>query len=353
VTDEKENAVSTRYEPLRKLYPEALVRAGQVYPAAVARRESRWAQLLVDPSPPPPESAGSEPASIESGSSASASIESGSSASASIESAVSESALRRAGAAHLAARRADDPSLTNGPTACWQGDDRHGVRVSAGQYFDMLATCDALKAEFDQDAGATPITNLPLRALAHELAGDPLTSGRGRSAAIGISVILTIPISASTGNGSTMDDGARAFIIGCRGHVSSDRGSWHVAPSGMLELTGNPELTGDPDPIAATVATELLEELGIRIPATEVADRMLGLGLVHDLLRLKPDLVVRLDLSAAEVPAELAAVSEFSELAFIPLDRTGVETFWKEHDPEHLTPAAAGAIALLEASLAG
>jgi hypothetical protein len=111
------------------------------------------------------------------------------------------------------------------------------------------------------------------------------------------------------------------------------------------------ELNGDSDPIAATVATELLEELGLMIDPDRVAGEMVVLGLVHDLLRLKPDLVVRLDLSAAHRPAELAAVSEFSELAFIPADRDGLAAFWAAHDPSILTPAAAGAIALFEASL--
>ena len=302
--------MSIRYQPLLGFYPDALVRAGRVYPAAIARRpDSRWGRLLVDPAAPDP-------------------------------------ALRRLGAAHLAARLADDPTLTNGPTTCWQSDDRDGVRVTGGWYFDMIATCDALKTEYEDFAAAEPDDHgsisparLPLRALAHELAVDPLTSGQGRDAAIGISVILTIP--------PELDDvaGPRSFVIGRRGHVSSDRGSWHVAPSGMLELTD------DPDPVAATVATELEEELGIRIASAAVADRMVMLGLTQDLLRLKPDLVVRLDLSTAEVPAELAAVSEFSELAFVPADRHGLDTFWKEHVPQRLTPAAAGAIALFEESL--
>lgn len=298
--------MSTRYEPLLELYPEALVRAGAVYPTTIARRaNSPWGRLLVDQAPRAP-----------------------------------SPTLRSLGAAHLARRRADDPSLTNGPTTCWQGDGPDGVRVTPGLYFDMLATCDGLKAEFEDSDGSMPLAKLPMRALAHELAADPLASGTGRDAAIGISVILTVPGAPGEPEGS--DAGGRAFVIGCRGHVSSDRDSWHVAPSGMLELNG------DPDPIAATVATELHEELGIRIASAEVADRMVVLGLVHDLLRLKPDLVVRLDLAATELPAALEAVSEFSELAFVPAERDALNRFWAAHGPSTLTPAAAGAIALFE-----
>jgi 8-oxo-dGTP pyrophosphatase MutT (NUDIX family) len=361
--------VSRRYEALPALYPDALVRAGKVYPAVIAEHARADRRLLVDKSPRAP-----------------------------------DPVLRRLGAAHLAKRLADDPTLTNGPTACWQSggeadyrdddgqdgvqddgqdddgrdgiqdDDRQdGVRVTEGRYFDMIATCDALRAEFADSPRGTPLADLPLRALAHELAGDPLSSGAGRAAAIGISVILTVPgrvgadvgerakagrrVSADAderakaGRRVSADDragaevGGRAFVIGCRGLVSSDRGSWHVAPSGMLELNGGP------DPVAATVATELLEELGIQIAPGRVAERLVALGLVHDLLRLKPDLVVRLDLSAAEVPAELEAVSEFSELAFVPARRDALDNFWRTHDPDVLTPAAAGAIALFEAAL--
>jgi hypothetical protein len=297
--------VSTRYERLLELYPGAVRRAGRVYPAAIdapaGGADQPWGRLSIDPAPRSP-----------------------------------DPALLRRGAVHLAKRQADDPSLTNGPTACWQGHGPEGVRVTRGRYLDMIATCDALRAEFEDSPASTPAADLPLRALAHELAGDPLTSGNGRDAAIGISVLLTV---------ATGSAGGRAFVVGCRGHVSSDRNSWHVAPSGMLELNDVP------DPIADTVATELAEELGIVVGADQVAARMTVLGLVHDLLRLKPDLVVRLDLSTAEVPAQLEAVSEFSELAFVPAERSALTAFWAAHEPSRLTPAAAGAIALFENAL--
>jgi len=298
--------VSTRYERLLELYPEAVVRAGRVYPAVIAQ-PGRQGLLVDDVSSP------------------------------------ADPTLLRLGAAHLAKRLADDPSLTNGPTACWQGNGPAGVRVSAGRYFDMIATCDALRAEFTNSRNETPLAELPLRALAHELAGDPLSSGAGRAAAIGVSVVLTVPSPVGSAP-SDLDGEARALVIGCRGHVSSDRDSWHVAPSGMLELNDVPE------PIADTVATELQEELGIRVEPALVAERLVVLGLIHDLLRLKPDLVVQLDLAPAEVPAQLEAVSEFSELALVRTDRAGLAAFWEAHDPGVLTPAAAGAIALFEAS---
>lgn len=293
---------SARYEQLLELYPQAVVRAGRAYPAVVAEPDHPgWGPLLVDDVPAP-----------------------------------ADPRLLSLGAAHLAKRLADDPSLTNGPTACWQAGARDGIQITPGRYLDMIASCDALRAEFEDRRAGTPLAELPLRALAHDLAGDPLTSGKGRSAAIGVSVVLTV---------EPGPDDRRALVIGCRGRVSSDRGSWHVAPSGMLELNHVP------DPVADTVATELLEELGIRIAPAEVAERLVRLGLVHDLLRLKPDLVVRLDLSPDEVPDQLEAVSEFSELAFVPTDRPGLAAFWSAHPPGVLTPAAAGAIARFEASI--
>jgi hypothetical protein len=304
--DQGGTVVRTPGERLLELYPEAVVRAGRVYPAAIARPDQAsdqasdqyWGRLLIDDAPP-----------------------------------ALDPGLLGLGAAHLAGRVADD-RLTNGPTACWLGDGPDGVRVTRGRYLDMIATCDALRAEFQ--AGA----ELPLRARAHQVAGDPLASGAGRSAAIGVSVILTVPAGVPGLSGDR-----RAFVIGRRGQVSADRDRWHVAPSGMLELNDVP------DPIADTVATELAEELGIRIDRARIGERMLVLGLVHDLLRLKPDLVVRLDLAAAEVPAELAAASEFSQLALVGTDRDALAGFWAAHDPQLLTPAAAGAVAVLESGL--
>ena len=288
----------TAFEPLLELYPDALVRAGRVYPVVIAAEP---------PGRPRPLTVENRPA--------------------------SPSDLGAAGASHLARRRAEDPSLTNGPTVCWTGDDGDEVRVRVGEYFDMLATSDALRAEFVDRPDGTPVGALGLRARAHALAGDPLRSGIGRDAAIGVSVVLTV----------RRPGGERAFVIGRRGRVSSDRGCWHVAPSGMLELAG------DLDPVAATVATELREELGLDLDPGDVLGRTARLGLIHDLLRLKPDLVVRLDLDVD--PGDLQAVTEFDRLAFVPFDHEGLDAFWKTHAPHHLTPAAAGAIALLEGTL--
>jgi 8-oxo-dGTP pyrophosphatase MutT (NUDIX family) len=85
-----------------------------------------------------------------------------------------------------------------------------------------------------------------------------------------------------------------------------------------------------PDPIAAAVAREALEELGVAVDPGAV--RMLGLG--WDLARLRPEVCVALALQAA--PAR-AGGHEFDV----------VEAFEIARPPAPLTPGAACALALL------
>ena len=165
-------------------------------------------------------------------------------------------------------------------------------------YFDMVATADALAHD--------PV----LRARAAAVAGgDPLRRGDGRVAALGLSVAATLP------------DG-RVLLGRRRAELPLDPGAWHVVPSGMLE----PE----PDPIAAGVAREALEELGVAADPSAV--RVLGLG--WDLARLRPEVCVALALEA--VPAR-AGGDEFDV----------VEAFAVARPPSPLTAGAACALSLL------
>lgn len=319
-----------RYHQLAELYPDAVVRGGRTYPALAGPLPPAATGIVVDPSTDGSTDPRTGPR-------------------------TGRPVGGPAGQEHLARRLRADPHLVDGPTACWRASAADGVHVVPGRYFDMIATCDALRAEFEEhldraaprtrqagEAGHTgtagpadEVAHLPLRSAVHAL-GDPLASGAGRSAAIGVSVILTVPAGR----------GGRAFLIGRRDHVSADRDLWHVAPSGMLELDGTA------DPVAHTVAAELAEELGLRTGPDPLAGRLEVLGLAHDLLRLKPDLVVRLDLTAAEVPARFEAVAEFGALALVAIDPVALTEFWAGHGPDRLTPAAAGAIALVESLLA-
>ena len=253
--------------------------------------------------------------------------------------------LRAAGGAHLRAVAERSPGLRDGAVlALSQIADGRLVAVRSG-YLAMLATSDALRAEIlSGQAGEGRVVG-PLRQLAHEAAGaDPLRTGRGRAAAIGVAVVATIH------SGSN-----RSFVLGLRRrHLALDGGLWHVAPSGMLEP---PSLDPDgrprsPDPVEGAVRRELEEELGVALDATELTGRLAVLGLGYDLLRLRPELCLRLDLDPTELPhgrPQLDA-AEFESHRLIELAPPALDSFWRRHPPEVLTPAAAAAVALAEAA---
>jgi 8-oxo-dGTP pyrophosphatase MutT (NUDIX family) len=210
-------------------------------------------------------------------------------------------ALRAGGAAHLAALRRRVPAMHDGPVLAMTAVSGGLVHARRAGYFDMVATADALA----HDPG--------LRGRAAALAGeDPLRRGDGRVAALGLSVAATLP------------DG-RVLLGRRRAELPLDPGAWHVVPSGMLEP--------GPDPIAAAVAREALEELGVA--ADPGAVRTLGLG--WDLARLRPEVCVALELEA--VPAR-AGGDEFDV----------VEAFAVARPPQPLTAGAACALALLRSA---
>jgi 8-oxo-dGTP pyrophosphatase MutT (NUDIX family) len=209
-----------------------------------------------------------------------------------------DEALRAGGAAHLAALRRRVPGMHDGPVLAMATVHRGVVHARRAGYFDMVATADALAG----DPG--------LRARALALAGDdPLRRGDGRVAAIGLSVATLVP-------------GGGVLLGRRRAGLPLDPGRWHVVPSGMLE-PGR-------DPIAAALAREAREELGVTIDPAAV--RMLGLG--WDRARLRPEVCMAVTLDA--VPA-LAGGDEFDV----------VEAYAVTDVPAALTPGAACALALL------
>ncbi|MDP9393999.1 MAG: NUDIX domain-containing protein [Actinomycetota bacterium] len=241
--------------------------------------------------------------------------------------------LLEGGHPHLGRLRSASPRMHDGPLVVFVDADGGVVRCRRSGYFAMVATCDAVRAELVGAGAAAGTDALPLRRRAHEVAGDPLASGTGRAAAIGVSVVLTVP-----------GEQGRSALVGRRSsRVAIDPGMWHVAPSGMLEPSPG-------DAVAATVATELAEEVGVRLAREDVASRLTVLGLAHDLLRLRPDLCVRLDLRADEAPptGALPRDGEFDEMSQVLLTPEGLDHFWTRHPPGALTPAAAGALALTE-----
>ena len=207
-------------------------------------------------------------------------------------------ALRAGGAAHLAALRRRVPAMHDGPVLAMTSVAGGVVRARRAGYFDMVATADALAGDPALRARAAAVAG-----------GDALRRGDGRVAALGLSVAATLP-------------GGRVLLGRRRAELPLDPGAWHVVPSGMLEP--------DPDPIAAAVAREALEELGMAIDPGAV--RVLGLG--WDLARLRPEVCVALALDAA--PAR-AGGDEFDV----------VEAFDLARPPGPLTAGAACVLALL------
>lgn len=228
--------------------------------------------------------------------------------------------LRAAGQAHLDAIRAGNPGAFDGPVLALtrQADGR--VVAGRGHYFDMLATCDALREEWEADPAHTP-----LRDRADALAGgDPVARGDGRAAAIGISVAVTV------GTGAE-----RSVLLGHRSaDVAMDPGRWHIAPSGMLEPGSGLE------PVASALLRELAEETGV---GQTGPPRLLGVG--FDLTRLRPEICLQVEAGNAAV--RVAGV-EFDDGELVPLQW---ESLWQRFGPDDLTPAAAATLALLEGRL--
>jgi len=241
--------------------------------------------------------------------------------------------LIEAGTAHLAAVRAAAPAMFDGAVAAfagWWPDGR--LAVGPGSYFDMIATCDALRAEFH---GAAPGSALVLREAAERIAGGrPLEVGVGRVAAVGVSLAVTI-----LGKG-----GRRRVLLGRRSDgVALDSGQMHVVPSGMTELHQNP---------IETARREFTEELGAAFPD---GAQLVELGIGWDLLRLRPEICFWLDLidsdEAVSSVIDGSGDGEFGYRWLADVGGTSWDTVWAALPPEAMTPAAAVALALLEHTL--
>lgn len=246
--------------------------------------------------------------------------------------------LRAAGERHLAAVADHGGALYDGEVVVLERIEDGVIAAAISSYFSMLASCDSLRAEYLAAGGVRcGLVSLPLRELAHRAAQrEPLRNGRGRAAALGLSMLLTV----AAGEG-------RAFVIGRRhARLATDPGAWHVVPSGMLERSP----VGDS--VLATAAKELREELGIGLAPLDLRARLLVLGVGYDLLRLKPEICLRLDLEPHELAGRRLglAPAEYSEAQIVPLDARGFARFWRERPPATLTPAAVASVALLEAS---
>jgi hypothetical protein len=220
--------------------------------------------------------------------------------------------LRRRGEAHLQAVRARSPGIFDGPVLALDRIEDGVVHAVRGSYFDMVATCDALAAD------------PALRAYAQELAGpDPLRSGAGRAAAIGVTVVVV----------RTLASGASGFTLGRRAAgLALDPGRWHVVGSGVVDESG----------LAATIADELAAEHGIsELPPL----RLIALG--HDMTRLRPELTAITEHLGEVGPPP--ASDEFAGFREVPLTLEAIA----DTRALDLTPAARLALAAVERELRG
>jgi hypothetical protein len=187
---------------------------------------------------------------------------------------------------------------------------RPELRLDArrGWYFDSLSSCEAL--ELDLLAGRPR----PLRL-------NPL-DGRGRTAAIGVSVLTAL----RTSNGYDLLLGRIAPKA-----MPHRAGQLHVAPSGMF---------GPPWSILATVDMEMREELGVPAPA----DRVFLAGAAVNLLNLRPEICT---LCVMDDPGALRLNAEFAPgLIRLPLGTDEAMARALDLQPASITPPGAAALFL-------
>jgi hypothetical protein len=199
-----------------------------------------------------------------------------------------------------------DPRLTNGHLYVmrrFSPQARLTMDCGLGRYFGMLDTSSAIEIELREailDGARQPSAldaKLPLRHAAHAAAGgDPITSGVGRDAAIGLSML----VAGRTERGYQMrlaQRGDGGLGLGC--------GQLHVVPSGMFDFH---DARRDYH-VQAKLREEYSEELfGTVDPAMEYLDallrnndaQLLFTGVAMDLLNLRPEICTLLVINTPE-----------------------------------------------------
>ncbi len=87
------------------------------------------------------------------------------------------------------------------------------------------------------------------------------------------------------------------------------------------------------------------------VPPSTLAGRLRTMGIGFDLLRLRPEVCLRLDLHEREIAPGGPSLStrEFRRCSVLELSEASLRAFWELHPPGAITPAAAATIALIEA----
>jgi hypothetical protein len=199
-----------------------------------------------------------------------------------------------------------DPRLTSGHVYVmrrFSPQPRLTMDCGVGRYFGMLDTCSAIEVELraaildgDQEPAALD-AKLPLRHAAHAAAkGDPITTGVGRDAAIGLSMLVA---------GHTQEGYQMRLARRGDGGLGLGCGQFHVVPSGMFDFA---DARRDYR-IQAKLREEYAEELfGTVDPTLEYLDALLGTGdaqllftgVAMDLLNLRPEICALLVIHAPE-----------------------------------------------------
>ena len=143
--------------------------------------------------------------------------------------------------------------LYNGTTFIFKQLRKHPLRIEAhyGTYYDMLATCAALEQEI-LDATRSRLLRLPQRSQYHRniSPSQALTHGRGRSAAIGVAVLVVFN-----------DAGTYKALLSRRtAHHATRPNAYHLLPAFIfqpMKQTAHPQEWS----IRYHVYREFLEEL--------------------------------------------------------------------------------------------
>ncbi len=241
-------------------------------------------------------------------------------------------ALLEAGIAHREAVLRAAPATWNGSILGFRA--LRGDTVVAGRtdYFTMLATSDALRAERERHGEAGP-----LRARARRAAGgDPLRSGAGRASVVGLSVLTVLT-----------HDGAAWLLLGRRSRDLA------ISPGLVGTIDGCTEPGTTDRPLRENIARELAEEApGAVALSGRDAGALAGSarlqGLTMNVLRLSPTISVEIRIPLAEPPerADLLSPDEFAGQVLVEATPRGLARLWR--DGRELAPPAAGALALWE-----
>lgn len=239
--------------------------------------------------------------------------------------------LLAAGEPHRDALLRAAPGTWNGAILGFRALEGDTVVAGRTDYFTMLATSDALRAERERlgESG-------PLRARARRTAGgDPLRSGAGRASVVGLSILPVL----------THGDDAWLLL----GRRSADLA---ISPGLVGTVDGCTEPGATAHPLVENLARELAEEAPGAIArsgrdAAALAATARLQGVTINMLRLSPTISVEIRIPLPSPPgADLLSPGEFAGQVLVEASRAGLERLWRARVP--VAPPAAGALALWE-----